>query len=554
MIWNILNQNSDYQLLNEQQILDILLANRGLKNQLDIDSFLSPIDPRKISLNKLGLESSKIKQVINLLKNITKTRSKVVVYGDYDADGVLSTAIMWELLHKLGVDAMPYIPDRFVDGYGMKVEAVKKLQSKYSNLGMIVTVDQGIVAHQAIEYCKQNQIKIILTDHHQAQDGFPDADLIFHNTEISGSALAWWLAKEIIKEFNINNHQNLVDSWLELAAIGTVTDVMELKDLNRSIVSFGLKLIRNTRREGLLQLMHLASVSPEQLECYHFGFLIGPRLNAMGRIEHALDALRLICTKDKIRAKKLAQVLDQTNQQRQQLTREILEVALKQAKQQSKDHLLVISGQDFPEGIVGLVAGKLTDRFNKPAIVLTEMEDCYKGSARSIESFNIFQALTKDKELMMAVGGHPMAAGLTISRKNFPTWVESIKNFAQNHITEAELQPKLKIEQLTNFSQITDHLYQLINQLAPFGNGNRKPIFACEDCKIQEFRLVGKENQHLKLTLSKDQINLSAIFFGGADFYPQLKLGKNISIAFQISENNWKNQKNLQLILKDIHI
>jgi len=373
MRWRIINkiQNSKSKIQNEE-IVKILLENRGLKTKKEQEEFLHPPKPQDLTIKEVGISSVNLKKAIARIKKAIKTKEKIIIYGDYDTDGVCGTAILWEAIYRLRGKVMPFIPKR-KEGYGMKVARLEEMAKE--GVKLVITVDQGIVAIKQAKKAKDLGLDLIITDHHLPGEKKPEAWAILHTTKLSGSGVAWFLAK------NLGN-----EAGLDLATIGTVSDVVPLVGPNRSIVKYGLESVGKTKRIGLLNLYQLAGISPENIGTYEISFIIAPRLNASGRVDDPLDSLRLICTKDEGRALDLAKKIEEKNRQRQNLTEQILIHARNLwLNSDGKSSLIFVQDKSYEEGVIGLVAGKLMEEFYRPAIVLAPRENHWVASARSIE-------------------------------------------------------------------------------------------------------------------------------------------------------------------------
>ncbi len=533
MRWEIVNKEKG------KDIINILLKNRDIKTEKQKEEFFNPIDPMKIKIGELGIGKLEIRKAIDRIKQAKENKEHVIIYGDYDADGVCATAIMWEALHSFGLNVLPYIPDRFSDGYGIKSGTVKKIFEKDPLVKLIITVDNGIVAYDGIDEAKKIGIDVIVVDHHQKGGKKLSTPYILHSTSVCGSALTWFFTKEL----GFRNN-------LELAAIGTVSDQMPLAGINRSIVKFGLTDLEKTKRPGFRELFKNSKI--EKIGTYEINYIIAPRINAMGRLAHGLDSLRLLCTKSPEKAKELAKLLDKTNYQRQEIVDSVVAKALKDSER-NIDKLLVISHESFHEGVIGLAAGKLVEEFYRPAIVFSKKEKISKASGRSIPGFNIIEAI-RATGLISEGGGHPMAAGFSIETEKIEIFAEKINKIADKLLTRELLTKKLKIDLMINFSDISQDLYKMLLRFEPFGVGNFAPIFATEKAEVTDAKTVGRNGNHLKLKLKQNEQIFDAIFFGGGKIYSELTSGAKIDVAYQIEENVWNGGKNLQLKIKDIKL
>ena len=539
MKWEV---SSKLKTNNLKLITKALLANRGIKTKKQIGEFFNPTRPEKISLKALGISKLEISKTIERIKIAKKKKEKVIVYGDYDADGICATAILWECLYKLGLYVLPYIPERFSEGYGLNIESIKKLKEKDPDLGLILTVDHGIVADKKIDVARELGIDVIITDHHEKGKTVPKAYSIIHTTKISGSAVAWILSRELGS-----------GSGLDLAALGTISDQLALIGPNRSIAKYGLEVLRETKRPGLLCLFEEAQIKKEKIGTYEVGFIIAPRINAMGRLVHAIDSLRLLCTKDLRRARELADLVGRTNFERQKIVETVVAHAKEKLGNEVKESVIVLSHESYHEGVIGLAAAKLVERFYRPAIVLSKKKDISKASARSIAGFNIIEAIRKLEGLYIEGGGHPMAAGFSIETSKIEVFAKKINEISKPLLTEEILSRKLKIDLEINFEQINSKLVERVKDFEPIGLGNFAPSFLTKKVEVLETRTVGKENTHLKLKLKKDSQVFDAIAFGLAKTHPLLS-NACVDIVYSIEENIWNNQTSLQLKIKDIKI
>lgn len=535
MRWEVLAKSK------RKNIIDILLENRGIKISKEKKEFFKPTRPEKLSLKELGISEVEVKTAIKRIKLAKKTKEKVIVYGDYDADGICATAILWECLYSLGLNVLPYIPERFSEGYGLNVESIRRLKEKDPDLSLILTVDHGIVADKKVDVAKELGIDVIITDHHEIGKTTPKAYSIIHTTKISGSAVAWILARELG-----------FSSGLELAGVGTISDQLSLIGANRSIAKYGLLALRETKRPGLLSLFEEAKIEKEKIGTYEVGFIIAPRINAMGRLTHAIDSLRLLCTKDPKRARELADLVGRTNFERQKIVETVVAHALRQTQGKLSNEIIIIAHESYHEGVIGLAAAKLVEKFYRPAIVLSKKKDVSKASARSISGFNIIETIRKLEGLYLEGGGHPMAAGFSIETAKIEEFAKKINEISKPLLTQDLLSRKLKIDLEIDFNQINLKLVGRIKEFEPTGLGNFPPSFITKKVEVIESRTVGRENNHLKLKLKKDNTVFDAIGFGLASAHT-LVPSALIDIVYSIEENIWNNHTSLQLKIKDIN-
>ncbi len=587
--WIILDKfNSNNSKNINEEILNILFKNRGLKDKKAIREFCDP-KLENITTESVGIDKKQLKKVLVRIYKAIDKKEQIIVYGDYDVDGITGTAILWETLNSMGAKVLPYLPNRIEEGYGLSIAGIsniKNQRSKINEVKLIITVDNGIVANEAVEFARENGIDVIITDHHLQDKKLPDAFAIVHTTKLCGAGIAWVVAKELKKAggsisngIAASSRKNRTprndslddDNHLELAALGTIADMVPLTGANRAIVKFGLEKLSRTRRPGLIELFKQSGIQSDvymgklTLGIYEVGFIIAPRLNAAGRIENAIDGLRLLCTKDKNKARELAQKLELINRERQLIMKQAKEHASLSVKMQhSLKKILIVGHESYQQGIIGLVAGKLVDEFYRPSIVLSIGEKYSKASARSISGFNIIEFLRSKSEYLVNVGGHPMAAGFTIETNKIIAFKESVETIAENLLVAEALTRNLRIDCELPFSVINKEFYNNLAQLAPFGMGNPEPVFVTKNVVVDNIKVLGKEGKHLKLHLKsphfakasrgKQILNLEfeGIAFGMGEMAREIKIGDAIDIAYTVDENTWNGNSKLQLKVKDL--
>lgn len=533
-----------------QEVVQVLLANRGIKGKKAMAEFFQPRHPDKISLKEVGILPKEMIVAVKRIQSALEKREGIIVYGDYDADGICGTAILWEVLEKMGARALPYIPERITEGYGLNIESIKNLKKEDPELGLIVTVDHGIVSHKKVKKSTALGVDVIITDHHQPTKTRPRAAAIVHTTKISGSAVAWMLARELAEK------AKLPFPNLELVAIGTIADLLPLVGPNRSFVKHGLDDLQKTSRPGLLALFDEAGIKPEAIAPYEVGFIIAPRLNAMGRLEHALDSLRLVCTRDSARAQALAQKLGETNRRRQLLTDQTLiharERYLAQASEATR--LIFVHHHTYEHGVVGLVAGRLAEEFYLPAIVVSVGEEESRASARSIPGFDIVAAIRVAEDVLEEVGGHPMAAGFTVKTENLDRLKAMLGKYVAQTLPQEKLSRKLKIDCQLDFSDLNRALYQAIAAFIPFGVGNPEPVFKLANLSVLSAQTAGIESAHLRLRVADTPKTspLKAIAFGRGELIDQIEPGGRVDLAANLSLSRWNQKEELELKVKDI--
>ena len=528
---NLISPQIIDQSTSAANLIALLLINRQVINQSD---FLSP--PYPVS----PLSSSTLKKAVKLIHSAIRRQQHILIYGDYDVDGVTATAILWQSLYKLYPKVTPFIPHREKDGYGIKADSFFRFQREKGILfDLLITVDNGIVAQKELKKIKDKQaIKIIITDHHLPPSGrdvinHVSTNCTIHSTAVSGAGISWFLARE----FN-------PDADLGLAALGAVADCLPLTGINRTIVVHGLNKINNNPSLGLKKLVQISGIQ-FPVSSYHLGYLLGPRINAVGRLADPTDALRLLCSQNSLQASRYAQSLNNYNQDRQLLQKESLELADKNINPKSK--IIFIFGNYNP-GIIGLIAGRLTEKYYLPSVVIGTDGDIAKGSCRSIPELNIIKALRQHSDLFIDLGGHALAAGFSILTKNIPKLEKQIIKSVNLTLKKIKLAPHLDVDAQILPEAVNKTNIQALEKLAPFGIGNPEPLFLLKNLTIQSIRTIGQTNDHLKLKLN----NLDAIAFKKGELSSSLKVGDQIDIIASLSLNTWNNSQTPQLIIKEI--
>lgn len=553
---NTAKQNFSYKGTPLPKAISHILSARGLTSQQEVDSFLDPAHETLLPHN----EFYDIKRGVEKILSAVKNNKKIVIHGDYDVDGVCATAILWDYLHHtLKADVIPFIPNRFDDGYGMNNETLKKFQTE--GVHLIITVDCGVRDADLVKKWSKKGIEFIITDHHEFEadsEGnakIPDAVVIharhpentFTFTDICGTATVWKLIQALVESTGKGN----ANKYSDLVALATTCDVMPLIHENRLLVRRGLCGINSDSPDnvGLRALLNEANIT-DSLDTYHLGFVLGPRINAAGRLESAMDALRLLSTKNKAFARELAQKLSRLNTQRQELTQQLLnEASAIIEKDQGDEHLLVVHGKDWPEGVLGLVAGKLVEQTNRPVIVSSTAQDgSVKGSARSIPGFSIIDAITLFAKHLDKYGGHNQAAGFSLSQENLGEFKKDIQKYAQDNISKDSLQKLLEYDLELSPAEITADFVDWINYLAPFGYKNPTPSFLIRNSEVTGIGFVGKDQSHVRFNAG----SISAIGFNLAHRFGKIHEGDTIDLLGNLGWNEWNGHKKIQLSIKDI--
>ncbi|OIP58130.1 MAG: single-stranded-DNA-specific exonuclease RecJ [Candidatus Levybacteria bacterium CG_4_10_14_0_2_um_filter_36_16] len=541
--WNIINKLKNNGA--EKDIVKILLANRGIKTKKDIEEFINP-KLTSVTLESVGIDKKEVKKTIVRIEKAIKKNETIVIYGDYDVDGICGTAILWETIYGFYKNVTPYIPHRVEEGYGLSIKGIENLKNK--NCRLIITVDNGIVAYDAIEYAKKEGIDIIVTDHHLPSKKELNAYAVVHTTQLCGTSVAYLLSREISKDRSLESSEL---NHLDLVALATVADMVPLLDANRALLKFGLDSLRETRRVGLLSLFSASGIEKEKIGTYEIGYIIAPRLNAAGRMEHAIDGLRLICTTDKNRAAILAKKLNETNKDRQILTEEMrLHAEEISEKISTSEKIIFVYDKSYNQGVVGLVASRLVEKHYRPSFVVSVGEKLSKGSARSIKGCNIIEFIRKFQHFLIDTGGHPMAAGFTIETSKIEIFKKALEEHGKEIIKDEQLIKSLDIDLEFNFNQITFEMFESIQKLLPFGMKNPEPVFLTKNVTVSDIKTVGKDGKHLKLLLEKNGKKILGIWFGNGK--NDMKIGKEVDVVYTIDSNYWNGESKLQLKIKDV--
>lgn len=545
--WEILyNHDQKSSDITHDSIISILLKNRGITGQKSIEEFLHP-QLESVTFKSVGIER---KQVTKALKRINKAidaQKTIVVYGDYDVDGICATAIMWEALYSQYKKARPYIPHRTDEGYGISQKGIDNLLQQYDDIDVIITVDNGIVAYDAITYAKSKGIDVVITDHHVSEAKTPESYATVHTTKLCGTGIAYLFAKELLGE------QYIQGEFLDLVALATVADLVPLTNDNRVLLYHGLEYLNSTDRLGLRELFHEAGIAPPSIGVYQIGHIIAPRLNATGRLDSALDSLRLVCTKDGERAKALAQKLAQSNKARQDLTKELSTHALHVSQKYTDRRIIVVAHETYNQGVVGLMASKLVEYHYKPSLVLSVGDTYAKGSARSIKGVNIIEMIRSVSEFVIQAGGHPMAAGFTVDATKIDQFREALELRAQDVVQDEHLQRIITIDMKLDWQVISTKFYNILQTLAPFGMANYEPVFMTESVEVCDVRTIGKDRSHYKLLLEKEGKRLEAVAFNMVDQY-KLAISNTIDVVYTIDFDTWNGKNKVALKIKDLRV
>lgn len=541
--------------LGISRILATLLAQQGIDSTEQAKKFFEPSmeeihDPTL--LHDMDKAVERIEQAVEKQEQIT-------IYGDYDADGITSTSLMYETLLSIGANVNYYVPNRFTDGYGPNMDAYQRLIDNGTQL--FITVDNGVSGKNVINKVMAAGVDVVITDHHELPADLPNAVAIVHPRypgsnypfpDLSGVGVAFKVAWALTGEFPVEE--------LDLVAIGEIADVVNVTDENHALISYGIQQLRQGMRPGLAALMKLADIKANNLTDQDIGFGIAPRLNALGRIADANDGVKLLTSLDENESQKLAKEVDQANKERQNLVAEIMKEAEKQANSsanQQKRTLLIV-GKGWHQGVLGIVASRIMNETGKPTIIASTDQNnptLIKGSGRSVDSFNLFNALEAHCELFTTFGGHPAACGLSFDQKNIVPLQIALEEETGKQKFDPMVKQTLPIAMKLAPADVTQQLYNDIQRVAPFGPGNMEPVFELNNVKVVDVKTMGQEHQHLKFSIVSDKKNLTVVAFGQGNLATLLSAPTGqINLAVKVSLNEWRGKKTVQLMLEDLQI
>ena len=565
--WMVYNKTSDFQKIGSEFGIDPVIArlirNRDIQDMKEIRSYLYGTLAEIPSPWKM----KDMERAVQILQKKITQKKKIRIIGDYDIDGVTATCILLKGLKRLNANVDTYIPDRVKDGYGMHEQLIDKALE--DGIDTILTCDNGIAAAAEIEYAKKEGLTVIVTDHHDipfrdTEDGriwiLPKADAVvnpkqndclYPNKNICGAVVAWKLIWALYERLGIDSDE--IWDFLELAAIATVGDVMDLQGENRIIVKEGLKKLSSTSFEGLKALICVNNLEGAEITAYHVGFVIGPCINASGRLDTAARSLELLLADNMEDAMKLADDLYDLNQSRKAMTDQGKEQAIQSIEENNlgKDRVLVVYLPDCHESLAGIIAGRIREAYNKPVFVLTKGADGVKGSGRSIEAYSMYEELVKCSDLLTQFGGHPMAAGLSMEEKNVELFRRRLNDNCT--LTEQELIPKIMIDVPMPISYLSKKLTEQLKVLEPFGKGNSKPLFAQKNLRAVGIRVFGRNRNVAKMLLiDENGIKMDAVYFGEAqEFVDFVQAHDTISVTYYPEINVFQGRENLQVVIKN---
>ncbi len=567
--WVVAAKKADFQGISNRFGVDPVIArlirNRDHITDEEIDKYLHGKIRNLHSWKKLkGIE-----ELLNILIQKIEQKKKIRIIGDYDIDGVCSTYILLQGLKKVNALVDVDIPDRMKDGYGISKELIVRAYEK--EIDTIITCDNGISAIEQIAFAKEKNMTVLVTDHHEIpyeekEDGsiqrfLPSADAIVNPKqegcpypfkEICGAMVAFKVVWGLFEKLGIPFSE--MEEFISFAAIATVGDVMDLVDENRILVKEGLRRIQNTNNEGLKALIRVNNLENREITAYHIGFVLGPCINASGRLSTAKRALELLLSKETKEASVLAEDLKELNDSRKDMTVKGVEQAVETIEntELKEDRVLVVYLPDCHESLAGIIAGRIRERYTRPVFVLTKGEEGIKGSGRSIEAYHMFQEMVKCKELLTKFGGHPMAAGLSMKEENIEKFRRKLNENCT--LTAEDMVEKVVIDVPMPMSYVTIPLIRQLGQLEPFGKGNTKPIFAQKDIRFSKCRVFGKNRNVVKMT-AQDGLGFSAecVWFGdGDEFLKRLKEKAEWDVIYYPSINSFQGRENIEMIIQNI--
>ena len=527
-----------------------LLYNRGVLNSSDAEIFLKA--DKRLSIDPFTIPDMHL--AVSRVYKALMSGEKIAVYGDFDADGITATALLVQGLSALGADVVPYIPHRLYEGYGLKIAALEKLRKE--GVTLVITVDTGITAFEEIEKSHKMGMEILVTDHHVPLQELPSAKIIVNPKrsdpassfiDFAGVGVAFKLLQALLSG---SNREDLLNSSLELVTLGTITDMSPLLSENRYLVKSGLQLLNKTKRVGLVELMSCAGIDKSKLTTETISYQIGPRLNSAGRLDDAGTSYQLLVTQDHEQANTLAMELEGKNKERQRIVAETYDKVRRQIVADGVDRpILWASDADYQSGVMGLVAGKLTDEFYRPVILIKIGSETCRGSGRSIPEFDLMAALKSCHHLLARYGGHARAAGFNLHTRDLQQVQKRLSMLAGEQLTGLDLRPHINIDAEVPLSVFSKGVFDDIRHLEPFGMDNPAPVFLSRKVEVVEQKLVGSQNDHIKLKLKQDGIVWDTMGFRLGGYLGEL--AKHIDVVYCVEVDNFNGKGQLRLNLLD---
>jgi single-stranded-DNA-specific exonuclease len=556
--WLVSRTNPEFlkYLSNKTSISPVLaqvLVNRGIKDADSIKEFLYP------SLQNLHdpFLMPDMQKAVERLKKALDRNETIFVHGDYDADGITSTALLVSVFSKLGLKTYYHIPDRLTEGYGLGNTGIQKAGSCSANL--IITADCGISSEQEVLTALSMGIDVIITDHHEPPDKLPAATAVIdpHRLDseypfqhLAGVGVAFKLIQALFIELRVTSHELRVEKFLDLVALGTIADSVPLLGENRIFVTYGLKgLNEGASRVGIRALKEVAGID-EHSRAGSLSYTLIPRINAAGRLDDAGEVVELFLTEDEGKARSISNLLEEQNRKRKKIEGDVLKSALDMIDPKQVESAVVLSSPEWHPGVIGIVASRLTDMFYRPVFLFSIKDSIARGSARGIPPFHLYKAIAECSDMLIGFGGHRQAAGIRISVENLPDFRKRMNSIVEKRLSVDDIIPILEIDAAIKFSDINFNLIKELGLLEPYGDSNREPVFGAKGIEILNHRIVG--NNHLKMQLKQERVNLDTIGFSMGGYMKKIKPASSLEVAFVPCINEWNGAKNLQLNLKAI--
>lgn len=546
-IKNVEKIENEYGISN---LLAKILVNRNLTKKEDIDLFLKPT---RYDFHNPYLMPDMALAVDRIIKAINN-KEKILIYGDYDVDGITSITVVKNFLLERGANVTQYIPNRLNEGYGLNKDAIKKISDDGINL--IITVDCGISGIEEVDYANSLGLEVIVTDHHEVGEVLPNAiavvdakrkDSTYPFRELAGVGVGFKLIQAIAQRLELEEKEYL--KYLDIVCIGTISDIVPLVDENRVIAKLGLKLVEVTKNVGLKALLEASGY--KKIDSFTVSFGLAPRINACGRMGKEKEALNLFLTQDENEAKKIALRLNEYNKERQDIEKRIYEDAVNNIEKSEKNkQVLVLGSEKWHHGVIGIVASKITDLYFKPSILICFEEDEGKGSGRSIPGFDLYESLTNCSENLEKFGGHSMAVGVTLKKENFEKFKEEFEKYAQNS-NICDIIPIIKIDEEITLEDINIKAVEELNMLEPFGEANKMPLFMYKNLKIHSIRTLS-EGKHIKLTLKDNNFYIDSIGFNLGHLAEEYQIGDKVDVVGSLEINRFNGRESVQINLKDL--
>ncbi len=561
MKWSILQPddkivNSIQKTFRTSEVISKVLANRKIQK---LDSANRFFNPSLDMLHDPFLMQDMDKAVERVLKNI-KSGKPIMVFGDYDVDGTTGAASLYSAFQKFGADVTYYIPHREEEGYGLSYQGIEVAQD--NGIDLIITCDCGINAFAQVDFANEKNVDIIITDHHTTDIKLPQAYAVLNPKRndcqypfkgLCGGGVAFKLIAALGMELNIPLSE--YDEILPLITLGTAADIVPIKDENRAIVHYGLNMLENVKKPGLKTLLELAGLNGK-MSVGQLVFSVAPKINAAGRLGDANRAVELLVTDDVDRARVLAKELDDENKRRQLIQQAVVDEALYKVNAEAdlkNEYALVLANEGWHQGVVGIVASKIKEEFNRPTVIIALENGTGKGSARSIAGFDLYKALSECKDHLDGYGGHPMAAGLTVSTDKLSQFKKSFIDVANEQLTEENLHATLNLDCEMTLQDITPRFMEFLDKLSPYGPGNMRPKFAIRNVEISGApKVIGKTGEHLRFKIKQGLKTMAAIGFGLSGKYEMLITGQLVDIACVVETNEWQGNTTIQLNVRDI--